>query len=296
MDHKTFLASLELDEKAALTKRSDAAGLQHLALHMGAILCFSFPIFFETMLGWLFVLPLGILLVFLFTLLHETSHNTPFESAWLNLWIGRICGFILFLPPKWFQYFHFAHHRHTNDPEHDPELEGGKPETWPQYLWHLTGIPVWHSHGKMLLQNALGKTHASYIPQKRWHDVRLESLTMIALYVLVFAVAWVFEARWVLTCWLLPLLLGQPFLRLYLLAEHGHCPPVSNMFENTRTTFTSRLVRFLAWNMPYHAEHHAYPAVPFHRLPELHQKTQAHLASTSSSYHAFHREYQRELR
>ena len=26
---------------------------------------------------------------------------------------------------------------------------------------------------------------------------------------------------------------------------------------------------FLAWNMPYHAEHHAFPAVPFHNLPAV---------------------------
>ena len=64
-------------------------------------------------------------------------------------------------------------------------------------------------------------------------------------------------------------LLGQPFLRAYLLAEHARCPHVANMLENTRTTFTTALVRLIAWNMPFHAEHHAYPAVPFHKLPRF---------------------------
>lgn len=31
-----------------------------------------------------------------------------------------------------------------------------------------------------------------------------------------------------------------------------------------RATLTLSLVRLFAWNMPYHAEHHTYPAVPFH--------------------------------
>jgi fatty acid desaturase len=26
------------------------------------------------------------------------------------------------------------------------------------------------------------------------------------------------------------------------------------------------------WNMPFHAEHHLFPAVPFHRLPALHDQ------------------------
>ena len=33
---------------------------------------------------------------------------------------------------------------------------------------------------------------------------------------------------------------------------------------------TTRAVHWLTWNMPYHVEHHAYPAVPFHALPRLH--------------------------
>ena len=72
-----------------------------------------------------------------------------------------------------------------------------------------------------------------------------------------------------------------------LLAEHGHCPPVANMLENTRTTLTNRLVRFLAWNMPCHAEHHARPMVPFHKLPDLHRDMRAHLKSISPSYTDF---------
>jgi len=53
------------------------------------------------------------------------------------------------------------------------------------------------------------------------------------------------------------------------LAEHTGCAQAPNMLENTRTTYTNAFVHFFAWNMPHHAEHHAYPAVPFHALPKL---------------------------
>jgi len=95
-------------------------------------------------------------------------------------------------------------------------------------------------------------------------------------------------------CWWLPLILGQPFLRLYLMAEHGRCPLVSNMFLNTRTVFTNRVIRALAWNMPFHAEHHAYPSVPFHRLPQLHLLVKQKLQVTSDGYTGFHRETVRQ--
>ncbi|MCP4820012.1 MAG: fatty acid desaturase, partial [Shimia sp.] len=83
--------------------------------------------------------------------------------------------------------------------------------------------------------------------------------------------------------------------RAYLLAEHGLCPPVTNMLANSRTTATNRLVRFLAWNMPYHAEHHAFPNVPFHQLPSLHSSLKPHLQSTSDSYTGFNKDYASRL-
>ena len=91
--------------------------------------------------------------------------------------------------------------------------------------------------------------------------------------------------------WVLPVLIGQPFLRAYLLAEHTLCPHVANMLENTRTTFTTAAVRFIAWNMPFHAEHHAYPAVPFHQLPRFHGLIAAHLRQTERGYIRFHRRF-----
>jgi fatty acid desaturase len=56
------------------------------------------------------------------------------------------------------------------------------------------------------------------------------------------------------------------------------------MLRNSRTTRSTALVRRLAWNMPYHAEHHAFPAVPFHRLPEVNRRLAADLKVTSRGY------------
>ena len=42
-------------------------------------------------------------------------------------------------------------------------------------------------------------------------------------------------------------------------------------FDNTRTTYTGIVMKWFAWNMPYHVEHHAYPSIPFHALPKLNE-------------------------
>ncbi len=40
--------------------------------------------------------------------------------------------------------------------------------------------------------------------------------------------------------------------------------------------------------MPYRSEHHAYPAVAWHALPELHRQIQDELKHTETSYTRFH--------
>src|SRR5438270_765037 len=87
-----------------------------------------------------------------------------------------------------------------------------------------------------------------------------------------------------LLVWIVPWMLGQTFLRPYLLAEHTACSFTRDCLENTRTTLTLPLVRLFAWNMPYHAEHHAYPAVPFHALPRLHERVQGKIENLEPGY------------
>ncbi|WP_284325559.1 fatty acid desaturase [Cypionkella aquatica] len=289
MNHKSFVSNLAPEVKARLQMRSDRAGLRHLAGHLGAILGVG-ALISSGVPGWWLLLPVqGVLIVFLFTLEHEATHKTPFASERLNEVVGHLCGFLLLLPFQWFRYFHLAHHRWTNQPGKDPELAGEKPNRIAAWLWHVSGLPYWSAEVRLLIDLARGRAGGAYLPASALPRIVAEARWMLAGYALVLASLLISPLLfWV---WLLPVLLGQPALRLYLLAEHGDCPQVTNMFENTRTTFTTAAMRFLAWNMPYHTEHHVYPAVPFHQLPALHQIMQDELRVTSQGYAAFTKAY-----
>jgi fatty acid desaturase len=291
LDHETALASLDPKERRALVELSDAEGLRRLLGHFAAIAISGAWIFLAGPF-WLGVLVLhGILLVFLFTPLHETSHRTPFKTNWINSVVGHICGFLLFLPANWFRYFHLAHHRHTQVPGKDPELESPKPVGWADYALHISGLPVWVSQAKALFSNATGRRGDHFVPRNRRPLVTNEARAYLAGYVGVAAISLWLQTHALLHLWLIPILLGQPFLRLFLLAEHSQCAFVANMFENTRTTYTNRIIRTLAWNMPYHAEHHSYPGVPFHKLPKLNRLVAPHLRAAADGYASFNREY-----
>lgn len=294
MDHKSFLKSLDRETRARLNQTSDIAGLAHLAVHGGAILGIGYLIAVGAP-GWpLLMIAQGVLIAFLFTLLHETCHFTPFRTRWLNQAVGAVCAALLILPPNWFRYFHFAHHRYTQDPERDPELSSPKPGTRVALALHVTGFPVLLRQAKAIWRNARGLSDEDFVPPAKRRLVAVEARVLLGIYAIV-AVGAAF-APVIAFVWLIPLLLGLPFLRVYLLAEHGRCAFVADMFENTRTTFTSRVVRFIAWNMPYHAEHHACPTVPFHRLPMLHRLMRPHLKVTERGYARFIRRYMAALK
>ncbi len=94
MNHREFLQSLSVNDRKQLTEKSDAKGLMRLAQHWGLILLLMLLVINKVPAWPLLMLPLGILLVFQFTLMHETIHLTPFRSRWINRAVAHVCGWV----------------------------------------------------------------------------------------------------------------------------------------------------------------------------------------------------------
>ena len=77
-------------------------------------------------------------------------------------------------------------------------------------------------------------------------------------------------------------------MRFVRMTEHVGRPCARDATVNTRTCLVSAPWRFLAWNMPYHAEHHFAPSVPFHALPALHDRLEGHLHVEPGGYLGAH--------
>lgn len=282
-----------------LSERSNKLGLMQLAGHLALLLATGLLVYQSRTTGWLVPAMIlhGIVLIFFFTPLHECIHRTAFASRRLNDAVGFVLGCLILLPREYFRAFHFAHHRFTQDPVRDPELAFPKPRNFRQWWWHVSGLPYWIGEGRLLIDLARGKAEGSFYGNDRQRqDVVREARLILAIYAAVLVVSLLLRSDAVLIYWLLPALLGQPFLRLYLLAEHALCPETSDMLENTRTTYTTGIIRFLAWNMPYHIEHHAFPSVPFHALPQLNALISDRLKTTAPGYLAVQRQILRSLR
>ena len=291
------LDALDKSELKRMSARSDAKGLWQLTSHLCA-LWLSGSLVWVSLGSWWVPLALlghGIVVFFLFAPLHECVHRTAFRSRWLNDAVATACGVILVLPASYFRLFHFAHHRFTQDPKRDPELATPKPATRRDYLVTVSGLPVWREHWVTLLQHARGKVDEDFIVQHQRKTVVIEARTHLAVYGIVVAVSVIAASPAAVIYWVAPVLLGQPFLRMFLLAEHTGCPMVPNMLANSRTTISTPVVRWLAWHMPYHSAHHAYPAVPFHALPAAHRQLEDRVSVVAPGYVSVQREILCEL-
>ncbi|MFT5219125.1 MAG: fatty acid desaturase [Planctomycetota bacterium] len=258
-----------------LTLRSDVKGLVQLAAHIALLVVAAALL--QASFASIWLLPAlviyGIILIFLFAPLHETIHFTAFRSRWINNLVASVCGFLLLLPYQYFRAFHYSHHRHTQNPELDPELEEKKWSTRGGYWCYLSGLPTWWAAAKTIIEHAQGRVSAQYIEASKHPVIIKEARIHVAGYAALLFFSLLFSSAIIWWYWLLPALLGQPFLRLFLLAEHSGCDLGDNMLENSRTTYTTPMLNLLAWNMPYHAEHHYLASIPFHALPALHAYT-----------------------
>lgn len=288
MDAEFLPAEIDRARLRPLAERSDRAGLLRLAGH-GGTLAGTGALVLLTAGEPLLLVPAmalhGAVLVFLFAPLHECIHRTAFRSRRLNDWVAFACGLPLLLPRDYFRAFHFAHHRHTQDRERDPELAGGgRPSTRPAFLLHLSGLPYWAWQARTLARHALGRVDAPYIDVGARRRVIAEARLAIGLYLGLAALSAGVASPLLLLLWVGPALLGQPWLRAFLAAEHMLCPLVPEMTRNTRTTLAASLTRYYSWNMSFHAEHHLAPALPFHALPAAHAALGRALAVVAPGY------------
>jgi fatty acid desaturase len=283
---------LSASELRPLSRRSDLRGALQFGAHLGCMSGTAMLVWLARPYWWLVVPAMalhGVTIVTLFAPMHECVHRTAFASRRANDIVGWVAGVLSFYNSTFYRHFHAWHHRYTQDPARDPELMTPKADSRWRYFKEITGINFWVRRAIDYPALALGRTRGLlFVPDTARRSIALSMSLQLLVYMLA-VVSLVLGSRAVLYYWFLPLLLAQPFLRALLIVEHTGCSQDRNGLTNTRTTLTGFPIRLLMWNMPYHADHHLYPAVPFHRLPALHRQIRGKLAHIAPSYRAANR-------
>jgi fatty acid desaturase len=278
---------LSKQELRALQGRSNARGWLRLGIHL--VLLAGAGGLVAASSGWM-VLPavfvLGLVQVALFAPAHETMHQTAFASRRTNAIVGWLTSCPSLLNWHFYTAFHLAHHRHTQVPGLDPELMAPPPVTLRGYVLRVLGVPFWSLRLRVVWDCWRGDLGAYPFVTPAAAPTIIRSGRWMTVVMLGGAAGSAFLFGWAtpLLYWVGPQLLGQPPLRAYLLAEHTGCTEDRNGLTNTRTTLTWAPVRLLMWDMPYHAEHHLFPSIPFHRLADAHGLIRAKLGYLQPGY------------
>lgn len=289
---------LSHDALRDLQARSDVRGTVRLAVHVACLIAAGWWV--ATATGWLTlpaVFVLGLVQVALFAPAHETMHQTAFASRRANAVAGWLTSAPSLLNAQFYTAFHLAHHRHTQIPGLDPELFSPPPETVGGYVSRVLGLPFWRLRLTVVFDSWRGDLSAYPYVTEAAAPAIIRSVRAMSLVLAGGAIGSAVLFGWTtpLLFWIGPQLLGQPPLRAYLLAEHTGCTHDRDGLTNTRTTLTAWPVRLLMWNMPFHAEHHLYPSIPFHRLPDAHAKIRARLGFVQPGYVCWNFGFVRDL-
>lgn len=292
---------LELERLRALQARDDRPSTVRLALHVGAMLILTWLIMARPTQP-LLALPATLLLAVawagIFAPFHECTHETAFASRRGNRLGARLCGLLFGVSPAVYRTFHFEHHRHTHDPVRDPEIASipnyaGWPATRAQWWRAALGDGMLRLKLALALPFALRPTtewalHGGWTAHIEDHAALAREcrvlVTSWALFLLA-ALLWLPGGGWLLAA----LWLAHVFQTWWLMCEHSGLPHDGSILRRTRSVTSNAFVRFWLWNMNYHAEHHGWPSIPWHRLPEAHGALAVHLEALAPGYLAQHR-------
>jgi len=280
---------LTTSELKLLSQQSNAAGLMQLTGHL-AVLGVSGYLWLAPWLNiglrLLALVVYGFSLATTFAPVHECVHRTAFANNRLNDWVGWLAGCLSLYNSTFFRRYHKWHHRYTRLPGKDPELTDLSITTWWQYGLQVSGLPWWRDKFFIFGQLVQGQVQQfQFLAPGAYGEVIRSARLQVGVYGTAVLISGLLgHPAFFLWSWVLPMAIGQPMMRFILLAEHTLCTYDDNPLANTRTTLTLWPIRFLMWNMPFHAEHHLHVSIPFHQLPKAHMHLREHFHHVDPGY------------
>ena len=209
-------------------------------------------------------------------LAHDAAHNLLFANNKVNDWAGQwFCAYPIFQDNRVYRPYHLKHHRHTEtDDDPDLVLSSPFPITKRSFIRKvfrdLTGITgvkrYWGSLSSIFrtkgdnVFNKISKT------SNKLHGFLISNLIIFIL--ISTTMHW---SLFLLLWWLPSFTYYSLIIRIRNISEHA-VTPRNNDFDNTRTTKSTVLTRFLMvpHNVNYHLEHHLFTRCPWYNLPKAH--------------------------
>ena len=207
---------------------------------------------------------------------HECGHGTAFKTRWMNQVIYQMACFMIMREPTVWRWSHARHHTDTIIVGRDPEIGFMRPAKILRFIGNYVSFPGIPKTIGRILYHTTGQLTAeekTFIPESEWPKVVAVARIWTVIHLIPIALALYFRT-WlpVLLVGPLPAMYGSWLETIFGTTQHaGLAEDVLDHRLNSRTVYMNPVFRFIYWNMNYHVEHHMFPMVPYHRLPELHE-------------------------
>ncbi|MEM9038112.1 MAG: fatty acid desaturase [Actinomycetota bacterium] len=231
---------------------------------------------------------------------HECGHGTAFRTGALNDAVYVFASFLLARRPLFWRWSHFRHHTDTIIRGRDVEIAFTRPPSIPGALLRYTHVPG----GPLLMwtnvRTAFGRLSdedRDIVPADDHRRLIIHARVFTAIWAATVAAAIVTASPWPVLFVGGPTIYGAWLLVFFGITQHaGLQENVLDHRRSTRTVLMNPVFRFLYLNMNYHVEHHMFPAVPYHRLPQLHAEIRDQLAPPNPNVAHAYREIFRAFR
>lgn len=215
---------------------------------------------------------------------HETAHQTLFSSQRLSVLLGKVLGWLMFVPYTAYRETHIRHHAYLN-----------KPNDWELWPYSDPNAPRWFRKIFAWCDLFLGVLTAPIVygriyfhkdsplkPEQR-RAIRREYVGMACFWAIVLGIVAYYD-RWTTFAlvWVIPYMLAGFFQNGRKLTEHLGMKSYDPL-HGTRTVIADNVVTkfctFLNFDIFVHGPHHRHPRVSHDQLEELTKKYAAEQAT-----------------
>lgn len=272
-----FSASIPRKQMKALMKRTNREATIHFGI-WGVLLIGSCVGAVMTWGSWWtvpFLLVYGVMYSMSDHHAHECSHGTPFRIRWLNEGLYWINGFMTLHETYYWRWSHTRHHTDTLHVGRDPEIAVMAPADVARLFLDFFFITSGFTQIRNIVKHAFGRITGDgdhFIPRAERRKVIWNSRAYLAIFAATVGAAVVWQTWLPIFLVVTPRFYGGFFPQFFNITQHaGLKENCQDHRLNCRTFVTNPVFEFLYMKMNYHIEHHMFPAVPFHRLPKLHE-------------------------
>ena len=273
-----------------LMRRSDRPGLVSLGGFVVFLMLCGVGVHFAMGTAWqwpMLVVYGGVLTTYTYALSHECAHGTAFRTRWLNELLFMLSSFVYLEEHLHRRYTHASHHTYTYHRGLDAQIPASFPLTFSSWIREISGYSLLRFHLESILRAATGRytqTVRNCVPQTELPKLTRNARIYLALYIAMgFAIA--NGASFLLWYFVIPILVGNPINMLFNILQHLEMDENQMDLRKSTSSFaTNGFARFVYMNMNYHIEHHMFPTVPFHTLPDLHEELKTQLPAPDPGF------------